>query len=114
MSDLGIMAQRYTLALYGNHSELKIESWEPEIKRTVTQHYEWKPDTWYHLKLRVENLPNGTVRAQGKAWPTGQPEPEKWMIEKVDPIGNQQGMAGVYAAAPFGAYFDNLQVYPNK
>ena len=56
--------------------------------------FAWKPDTWYHLKLRVENLPNGAVRAQGKAWPAGEPEPAAWTIEKVDPIGNREGAPG--------------------
>ena len=114
MGDLGITAQRYTLVLYGNDSKLKIEPWEPETKRTVSVPFEWKPDTWYHLKLRVENMPDGKVRARGKAWPTGQPEPANWMIEKIDPIGNHQGAAGVYAAAQFGAYFDNLTITPNR
>ena len=68
MGDVGITAQRYSLVLYGNSQRLKIEPWEPETARTVTVPFAWKPDTWYRLKLRVENLPNGQVRAQGKAW----------------------------------------------
>ena len=114
MADLGVTAQRYSLVLYGNDSKLKIEPWEPEVQRTVSVPYEWQPDTWYHLKLRVENLPDGKVRARGKVWPTGQPEPAAWMIEKTDPIGNHQGAPGLFAAAQFGAYFDNLKVYPNE
>ena len=114
MADLGITAQRYTLVLYGNDSKLKIESWEPEVHRTVSAPYEWKPDAWYHLKLRVENMPDGKVRARGKVWPTGGPEPANWTIEKIDPIGNHEGAPGIFAAAQFGAYFDNLKVYPNQ
>jgi len=64
MGDIGIVAQRYTLVLYGNSQDLKIEPWEPEIQRTVEKKYEWKADTWYHLKLRVENMPDGKVRAR--------------------------------------------------
>ena len=93
--DVGITAQRYSLVLYGNAQRLKIEPWEPETARTVTMPFAWKPDTWYHLKLRVENLPNGKVRARGKAWPTGEAEPAAWMIDKIDPIGNRQGAAGL-------------------
>jgi len=114
MADLGVTAQRYSLVLYGNDSKLKIEPWEPEIQRTVTVPYEWKPDAWYHLKLQVENMPDGKVRARGKVWPTGSPEPAAWMIEKIDPIGNHQGAPGIFAAAQFGAYFDNLKVYANE
>ena len=113
MGDLGITAQRYTLVLYGNSQKLKIEPWEPETTRTVTVPYSWKPDTWYRLKLRVENLANGQVRAQGKAWPVGESEPAAWMIEKVDPIGNRQGAPGLFLNAQYGAYLDNLSITKN-
>jgi outer membrane protein assembly factor BamB len=114
MSDIGITAQRYTLALYGNAQQLKLEPWEPEIQRTVTLPFEWKADTWYHLKLRVENLANGQVRVRGNAWAAGQPEPAAWMIDKTDPIGNRQGAPGFFVDAEFGAYLDNLKIYANQ
>jgi outer membrane protein assembly factor BamB len=113
MGDIGITAQRYTLALYGNSQKLKIEPWEPETARTVTVPFAWKPDTWYRLKLRVENLAGGQVRAQGKAWPVGEPEPSAWMIEKLDPIGNRQGAPGLFIDAQFGAALDNLSITQN-
>ena len=100
MGDVGITAQRYSLVLYGTSQQLKIEPWEPETQRTVTVPFAWKPDTWYRLKLRVENLPNGQVRAQGKAWAVGEPEPAAWMIDKIDPIGNRQGAPGLFIDAP--------------
>ena len=112
--DVGITAQRYSLVLYGNSQRLKIEPWEPETQRTVTVPFAWKPDAWYHLKLRVENLPNGQVRAQGKAWAVGEPEPAAWTIEKVDPIGNRQGAPGFFIDAQFGAYVDNVSLTKNQ
>ena len=112
--DVGITAQRYSLVLYGNSQRLKIEPWEPETVRTVTVPFAWKPDTWYHLKLRVENRPDGTVLARGKAWPTGEPEPSTWTIEKSDPIGNRQGYPGVFMDVEFGAHLDNLKITPNQ
>ncbi len=112
--DIGITAQRYSLILYGTSQRLKLEPWEPETTRTVTVPFAWKPDTWYHLKLRVENLPNGGVRARGKAWPTGDTEPAEWQIDKTDPIGNRQGAPGMFIDAEFGAHIDNISVYPNK
>ena len=114
MGDIGITAQRYSLVLYGNSQQLKLEPWEPETQRTVTVPFAWKPDAWYHVKLRVENLPDGKVRAQGKAWPTGEQEPAAWMIDRVDPIGNRQGAPGVFAAAQFGAYLDNIKIVANQ
>jgi outer membrane protein assembly factor BamB len=113
MGDIGITAQRYSLVLYGNEQKLKIEPWEPEIQRSVAVPFEWKPDAWYTLKLKVENQPDGKVRVRGKAWPQGQPEPADWMIEKIDPIGNKEGAPGIFAAAPFGLYLDNLKLTAN-
>jgi outer membrane protein assembly factor BamB len=114
MSDLGITAQRYSLVLYGNSQQLKLEPWEPETQRTATVPFAWKADTWYHLKLRVENLPDGKVRARGKAWPTGAAEPAEWMIDKTDPIGNRQGAPGLFVDAEFGAYLDNFKLMANQ
>jgi len=112
--DVGVTAQRYSLVLYGNSQRLKLEPWEPETARTVTVPFAWKPDAWYHLKLQVENQSDGSVRARGKAWPTGEPEPSTWLVDKVDRIGNRQGAPGVFIDAEFGAHLDNLKVTPNQ
>jgi outer membrane protein assembly factor BamB len=114
MGDVGITAQRYTLVLYGNAQRLKLEPWEPETARTITVPFAWKPDTWYRLKLRIENLPNGQVRARGKAWPAGEAEPEAWLIDKTDPIGNLEGAPGLFMTAQFGAYYDNFVLTKNQ
>jgi outer membrane protein assembly factor BamB len=113
MPDIGITAQRYTLVAYGNAQQLKLEPWEPETQRTVTVPFAWKADAWYHLKLRVDNMPDGKVHVRGKAWPTGQPEPAAWMIEIEDPIGNREGAPGLFVDAEFGAYLDNLSIVAN-
>jgi outer membrane protein assembly factor BamB len=114
MSDIGITAQRYSLVIYGNAQQLKLEAWEPETQRTVHVPFAWKADTWYHLKLRVENTADGTVRARGKAWPTGEAEPGEWAIDKTDPIGNKQGAPGLFVDAEFGAYLDNIKLVANQ
>jgi outer membrane protein assembly factor BamB len=114
MANIGITAQRYTLTLLGNAQRIKIEPWEPETARTVIVPFAWKPDTWYRLKLRVENLPNGQVRARGKAWPTGTTEPAEWLIDKTDPIGNREGAPGLFLDAQFGAYLDNFSLTANQ
>jgi len=112
-ADVGITAQTYSLILYGTHQKLKIESWEPETHRTVTQDFAWPADTWHTLKLRVENLPGGSVKVQGKAWKTGTPEPAAWTVEKVDPIGTPAGAPGFFLDAEFGAFIDNVTVTAN-
>jgi outer membrane protein assembly factor BamB len=112
--DAGVIAQRYALVLYGNSQMLHLEPWQPEVKRTVTIPFAWKPDTWYRLKLQVENLPDGTVRARGKVWLASETEPTAWMIERIDPIPNRQGAPGIFGNALAEIYFDNLKVYANK
>jgi outer membrane protein assembly factor BamB len=114
MSDIGITVQRYSLVLYGNSQELKLESWEPEIQRSAKVPYAWKADAWYHLKLRVDNQPNGATRARGKVWAMGEAEPAQWAIDKVDPIGNRQGAPGFFTDSEFGAYYDNLKLTANQ
>jgi hypothetical protein len=114
MSDLGITVQRYTMVLYGNAQQLKIEPWEPETQRTEMVPFKWEADKWYRLKLRAENMPDGKVRVQGKAWPSGDPEPAQWTIEKIDPIGNREGAPGLVVDAEFGAYLDNFKLVANK
>src|SRR5205085_5702440 len=112
--DAGVIAQRYVLTLYGNSQTLHIEPWQPEIARTKKIPFAWKPDTWYRLKLQVENLPDGTTRARGKAWAVGEPEPAEWMIERIDPIPNRQGAPGIFGNGLAELYFDNIKVYANK
>jgi outer membrane protein assembly factor BamB len=113
MADVGITAQRYSLVLYGTNQELRIEPWEPETARTAKVPFEWKPDTWYRLKLRVENLNDNRVRVQGKAWPAADPEPAAWALERIDPIGNREGAPGLFLDAQFGALLDNFVISAN-
>jgi len=113
MGDAGVIAQRYTLLAFGNSQRLEMNSWQPETTRVAAAPFTWKPNTWYRLKLRVENAADGKTRIRGKAWPAGEPEPDAWPIDRVDPIPNRQGSPGIFADAQFGAYFDNLKVYPN-
>ena len=114
MGDAGVIAQRYALVLFGNAQKLEIGPWQPETARTASVPFSWKADTWYRLKLQVENLPDGKVRARGKAWPAAEAEPAAWTIEHIDPIPNRQGSPGIFASALAEIFFDNLKVYPNK
>jgi hypothetical protein len=114
MPALGVTAQRYTFTIYGNDQVMKIEPWGPETKRSAVVPFEWKADTWIHLKFSVENMPDGRVRARGKAWPTGQPEPANWMIEKIERNGNRKGAPGFFIDADYGAAIDNIKVTSNQ
>jgi outer membrane protein assembly factor BamB len=121
MADVGIVAQRYELVLFGNHQRLELQPWQPETDRTVRTKFPWTKDTWYVMKLEVQNLDGNNVRARGKVWPKGQPEPAAWTIERVDPIGSKKGSPGLYSDIPNAEarggseiYYDNIKVYPNK
>jgi outer membrane protein assembly factor BamB len=114
MGDAGVVAQRYEVVLVGNSQRIELRSWQIEEKRTVKKPFAWNKDTWYRVKLQVENLPDGKVRARGKAWPASQPEPAEWIVERVDPIGNIHGSAGIFANALNEVYIDNIKVTPNK
>ena len=114
MGDAGIIAQRYTLFAFGNNQRLELNSWQPEVARAASAPFAWKPDTWYRLKLRVENTADGKTRIRGKAWPAADPEPADWLIDRTDPIPNLQGSPGIFTDAQFGVYFDNLKVTPNQ
>jgi hypothetical protein len=114
MGDAGIVAQRYTLVAFGNSQRLEMNSWQPEVTRAAAADFAWKADTWYRLKLRVDNTPDGKTRIRGKAWAKDEAEPDKWLIDRIDPIPNKQGSPGLFADAQFGVYFDNYKVTPNQ
>jgi len=120
MGDVGVVAQRYELVLFGNHQELHLQPWQPETSRTVKVPFKWEKDAWYTIKLEVQSLDGSKVRARGKVWPKGQPEPATWTIERVDPIGSHKGSPGLYADAPSRVgggselYYDNIKVYKNR
>ena len=65
------------------------------------------------MKLRVENLPNGQVRARGKAWAATDAEPADWMIDKTDPIGNREGAPGLFINA-LRRVLDNFSLSKNQ
>ena len=117
--DVGVVAQRYELMLSGSHERLELQPWQPETERTARVAFPWKADTWYVIKLEVQPAGAGKVRARGKVWPKGQPEPAAWTIERIDPIGNLKGSPGLYADAPSAAgggseiYYDNIIVRRN-
>ncbi|HKW98435.1 MAG TPA: PQQ-binding-like beta-propeller repeat protein [Bryobacteraceae bacterium] len=114
MGDAGVTAQRYTLVLFGNNQQLELYSWQPQTASNFAVPFSWKPDTWYHLKLRVENEAGGKTRIQGKAWPAAESEPAGWLIDHVDPIPNREGSPGLFGDSTYGVFFDNLKVTANQ
>lgn len=114
MGDVGVVAQRYELVLFGNIQKVELRSWQIEPKRSFSKPFAWKAGTWYRLKLEVQNMPNGKTRARGKVWAANEAEPADWLIEWTDPIGNRMGSAGIFCDSANEAFFDNIKVTPNK
>src|SRR5258708_38842969 len=102
MGDAGVVAQRYELAILGNGQKLELRSWQVEAKRSVRKPFTGKADAWYRLKLQVENLPDGKVRARGKLWLAADPQPAGWARGGVEAIGNPPRGAGAFPDAPRG------------
>jgi outer membrane protein assembly factor BamB len=114
MGDAGVIAQRYILVLFGNTQKAELQAWQPETERTVSAPFAWKGDTWYRMKLRVDNLPDGKTRARAKIWAAGESEPDAWLLERVDPIGHRYGSPGLYADASTEVFFDDVKVIANQ
>ena len=112
--DAGVINQRYALVLFGNGQKLELHPWQAADEMTVRIPFKWDANTWYRMKLRVDNRPDGSAHVRGKVWPTGTPEPAAWTIEKVDKIAHHEGSPGLYGDGISELYFDNVSVYPNK
>ncbi len=112
--DMGLIAQRYTLDLMGNHQRLQVRSWAAELRMAKTVDFAWAPDTWYTMKMKVDLEPtdDGQIAlVRGKVWRRDEPEPEAWSIEATDPLPNRNGSPGRYGYSAADIYYDNIRVW---
>lgn len=113
--DVGLINQRYILMLFGNNQKLELQPWQAANEMTVSvDKFDWPVNTWYRMKLRVQNRPDGTTLVQGKVWPSAEAEPAAWTIEKVDTIPHRAGAPGLYGDGISDVHFDNFKVYRNQ
>ena len=113
--DVGIINQRYVLMLFGNNQKIELQPWQAANEMTVSvENFNWPVNTWYRMKLRVQNRPDGTTLVQGKVWPAADAEPAAWTIEKVDTIPHRAGAPGLYGDGISDVFFDNFKVYRNQ
>jgi outer membrane protein assembly factor BamB len=121
MPDVGIVANRYTLALWGNLQRIRLTSWDAMPRVDEPADFPWKPGVWYRLKLTAE-VHGDKVVARGKAWQRDQPEPKEWTVEVTDPTPNREGAPALYGYITGFVgdepgneiYYQNVRVYPNK
>jgi outer membrane protein assembly factor BamB len=119
MSEVGLICQRYLVVLKGNDQKLEISSNFERLRvpeGTAAPNFRWSPNTWYHLKARVDNKPDGTGVVHAKAWKKGDPEPEAWLLEVPHQTAHRNGAPGLFGFAPQGmrVYIDNILVTENK
>jgi len=115
MGVIGVINQRYIIAVDGNKQQLEVSSNHDRVKRGAPLTV--KPGVWYRLVARVDVNEDGSGVVRGKAWPVGEDEPEGWTIEAEVPNVHREGSPGVYGFSPQNqhrVYIDNLSVTPNQ
>jgi outer membrane protein assembly factor BamB len=115
LPDMGLVNQRYTLALEGAQ-RLQIRSWvslqEQRFAKTIP--FEWQPNVWYVLKFKSENK-DGKAILRGKVWKKDEAEPEAWTIEGEDAVPNTKGSPGLFGNSTDAEfYIDNVSVDANQ
>jgi len=115
MSSVGLVNQRYLIAMVANSRILEVTSNHERVKESVP--FAAQPNTWYRLKTRVDSDGKGGGWVRAKLWPKAQPEPEKWTIEVRQEKLHDRGAPGVFAFSPQSlkrVYLDNLALSANE
>ena len=117
MSDVGLINQRYLIMLKGNEKKLEITSNQELFSAVpgVETPFDWEPNTWYHLKTRVDAAGDGSGVVRAKAWKKGGPEPAAWTGEVALRHVNAGGCPGLFGFSPQAqrVYIDNIAVTAN-
>jgi outer membrane protein assembly factor BamB len=115
MSSVGLVNQRYLIALVANSRILEVSSNHERVKESVP--FDAQPNTWYHLKTRVDSDGKGGGWVRAKVWERAKPEPEKWTIEVRQDVLHAEGAPGIFAFSPQAlkrVYIDNLSLTANE
>lgn len=113
-SNVGVINQRYVIALIGNAQVLEVSSNHDRIKVSVP--FRWNVGEWYRIKSRVDVAPDGSGVVRAKAWPRGETEPEAWTIEVPHKNAHPVGAPGLFGFSPqsrYPVYVDNVRVIQN-
>ncbi len=111
MSVVGVINQRYIIALDGNKQALEVSSNHSRVKIAVP--FKWKPKTWYRIKSQVVVNDDGSGVVLGKAWAVSDDEPSAWTIEAKVPNVHTHGSPGLFGFSPqsqYRVYLDNVNV----
>ena len=113
-SVVGLINQRYIIALIGNANKLEISSNHERVKHAVP--FSISANKWYVLKTRVDTNADGSGVVRGKAWVKGEPEPEAWTIEFTHKIVHKKGAPGLFGFSPQSqksVFIDNIAISQN-
>jgi outer membrane protein assembly factor BamB len=111
-STVGVINQRYIIALVGNSNQLQVVSNYDRFQRAVS--FPIQPNQWYRLKTQIDLLDDEAGLIRAKAWPREEEEPDQWTLEVKHSRPHTQGASGIYALSPQSkkkVYFDNLKIY---
>jgi hypothetical protein len=113
MSEVGVICQRYAIVLKGNDQKLEVSSNFERLREAVD--FKWSPNTWYHLKSRVDIAADGSGSVRAKAWKRDETEPDAWTIEVKHKTAHQEGSPGLFGFSPqdMRVYIDNIKVNAN-
>jgi outer membrane protein assembly factor BamB len=113
MSAVGVVHQRYIVAVKGNQRVLEISSNQERLKESVP--FTMVAGVWYRLRTAVTVEADGTAVVRAKAWPRGEAEPTAWTIEVRHANGHRNGAPGLFGFTPqnrHSVYIDNLAIRP--
>ena len=115
MSTVGVINQRYIIALKGNWQQLEIVSNHDLLKVGVP--FTWQPNTWYRLKTRVDVQSDGSGIIRAKAWERNATEPEAWTVTVPHKRAHLTGAPGLFGFSPQSkkrVYIDSITVTSNE
>ena len=111
MSSIGLVNQRYLIALVGNSQVLEVSSNYDRLSESVP--FTVKPNTWYRLKTKVETNPDGSGTVMAKAWPRAENEPSDWTLSVDLGYCHPKGAPGIYGFTPQSlktVFIDNIAI----
>lgn len=112
MSEVGVINQRYAIVMKGNSQQIEISSNQERLRESVP--FKWEANKWYRLKARVDVAADGSGVVRAKAWPRGEQEPDKWLIEVKHAHAHPMGNPGLFSLAPLErTWIDNVSVTQN-
>ena len=121
LPDMGVVACRYRLVMFGNLGRLRIDSWDAIPRVAVATPFQMEPEVWYRMKFKV-SVQGKKVTLYGKAWEREKAEPKDWQLEFTDPNPNLNGSPALYRYSTAilvdrpgtEVNFASVKVTPNK